>query len=337
MDRQTGETERIQYAEIIHRTAGDLSQVVNDILDLSKVEAGRVELNKVSVHLEDFQRDFERVMRVRCSDRTVELVFSRCPPLPTYIYTDPLRLRQILTNLVGNAIKFTEHGEVRLSVSALGDRLVFTIQDTGIGLSKQAAMGLFRPFTQVDSSSVRKYAGSGLGLVLARRLARLMGGDVHLQESEPGKGSTFVASVLLEEAEAVTPAIADTSPPAELRRLVGRNILVVEDALENQILIERFLTREGATVTLANNGHEGVEMALKGAFDVVVMDVQMPVMDGYTAARKLRAVGYPGPVIALTAHAMKEDRERCLVAGYSEYLSKPINRDELIRVLARST
>jgi CheY-like chemotaxis protein len=259
------------------------------------------------------------------------------PELPALVTTDPGRLRQILINVVGNAIKFTDRGEVELAVAsretaaASGRHLItFRVRDTGPGITAEQQSRLFRPFAQADVSTTRRYGGTGLGLVLSRRLARLMGGDLVLEESIPGVGSTFVVTV---EVEAVAddavlwmtgkPAAAAANAKDGTPSLAGARILVAEDSPDVQLLMKTILMVRGAEVEVAGNGLEAVEMAFAGDYDLVLMDVQMPVMDGLDATRALRKQGFAKPIVALTAHAMKEERDRCFEAGCDGHLPKP--------------
>jgi CheY-like chemotaxis protein len=293
-------------------------------------------------------------------------------PLPATVETDPTRLRQILVNLIGNAIKFTERGSVRVVLGLAEPRppdrplLQIDVIDTGIGLSPAQLANLFQPFCQADSSTSRKYGGTGLGLAISRRLANKLGGDVCVVASAPGRGTHFRASVGTGPLDGVplrgagatastgTPAdparpaaVADSAPspdsranPARAEERLECRILLAEDGPDNQRLISYVLRKAGARVTTAENGQCAVEQVLAArrggeAFDAVLMDMQMPVMDGYEATKTLRHAGYQGPIIALTAHAMSQDRQRCLAAGCDEYASKPIDRAALLAVIRR--
>lgn len=333
-DENLSVSDRQRYVEIIHRTGVNLSKIINDILDLSKVEAGRFEIHMHSFSLRDVLNDIYQVMVLRCEAKNIALTFEDKGDVPDWISSDPLRLRQVLMNLLSNAVKFTESGVIELVYQVVDQQLTFTIRDSGIGMAPSHRNRLFQAFSQIDSSSVRKFEGTGLGLVLSRKLARLLGGDVELLESALGEGSTFRAHIPLILAPD-SREHADSQKILSLleRRLRGKNILVVEDVLENQLLIETILRKYGVEVSVANNGEEGMRRALEGNFDAVIMDVQMPVMDGYTAVRNLRNLKYEKPVIALTAHAMKEDRVKCLGAGYSDYLAKPIQPEQFLRTL----
>lgn len=256
------------------------------------------------------------------------------------IHTDPLRLRQILLNILGNAVKFTEQGSIEVSYEIRDSKLVVTIKDTGMGISPEQRRHLFQPFSQVDNSATRRYEGTGLGLVLSRQLARILGGDVELTDSQVGVGCTFVVSLALENVQSIP---APTHPPLQqkhldtARQLEGMSILIIDDVEDNRLLVHRILSRRGAHVDLAGSGPEGIRMAQDKHYDIVLMDIQMPLMDGYTATRTLRDAGYDKPIIALTAHAMKEDRDRCLQAGCNDYLTKPIQVEKVISALTKHT
>jgi signal transduction histidine kinase/CheY-like chemotaxis protein/HPt (histidine-containing phosphotransfer) domain-containing protein len=341
------EQERQDYLQTIHSSGRHLLHLINDILDLSKIEAGQLEVEQVLCAPHQLLTEVVSVLRVRAHEKGLHLRLEWTGRVPETIRTDPARLRQLLTNLVGNAIKFTEQGSVRVAAEVLheGDRgkLAFRVIDTGVGISPESQASIFDPFVQADNSVTRRYGGTGLGLAISRRIARALGGDLTVT-SQPGRGSIFTATIdigplpelVLREApptEGLHPrkkAAPDrgkpTLPPAE--------ILLVEDGSTNRKLISLVLRRAGANVTTAENGLVGVEMATTSPFDLILMDMQMPVMDGYTAASTLRERGITAPIIALTAHAMKGDEQKCLAAGCTGYLTKPIDGDELIRMIA---
>lgn len=248
-------------------------------------------------------------------------------------------------NVVGNAIKFSEGGRVDLNVSFVNGRLIFEVVDTGRGISEEQVSGLFQPFSQADSSTTRKFGGTGLGLVLTKRLCLAMGGDFILKESALGKGSTFVASVqvLKFSSPSVDQVVNDLKLDSTLEKntngqgeLSNLRVLLVEDSPDNQELIKIILSKAGAQVDIADDGLSGIEMALANQYSAILMDVQMPRMDGVEAARLLRQRGIRLPIVALTAHAMKQEQDRCLHAGFSHFLTKPIDREALIDVLSRA-
>jgi signal transduction histidine kinase/AmiR/NasT family two-component response regulator len=345
--------ERLMALQTIQRNGEYLLQLINDILDLSKIEAEKIEIEQVAcspVHLVD---DVAALMRVRAEAKGLPLQTEYAGDIPDKIQCDPTRLRQILINLVGNAIKFTETGRVRI-VTRLATgagqrpRLQIDVIDTGIGLTKEQMSLIFQPFTQADASTTRTFGGTGLGLTITKRLAEMLGGGVTISSS-PGEGSTFTVKVetgtlddvrmlknLEEEKTACSPMTKSTAAPVS--RLDCR-ILLAEDGPDNQRLISFVLKKAGAHVTVAENGQIAMERVLAASdcgepFDVVLMDMQMPVMDGYEASRNLRLKGYTLPIIALTAHAMNHDRQKCITAGCDDYSTKPIDREKLISLIA---
>jgi CheY-like chemotaxis protein len=344
--------EDVEAARIIKRNGEYLLDVINDILDLSKIDAGRMDIERVACAPAPLVEDVLELMLVRADAKGLPLRAEYAGPIPQAIRTDPTRLRQILLNLVGNAIKFTEVGEVRLRVSldavVEGDpRLVLEVIDTGIGMTPEQLGRVFQPFTQADSSTTRKYGGTGLGLSISRRLATMLGGEISATSSL-GKGSCFRVSVAagsLEGVPLVQPGQPTEKPaPAEEAGApkidLDCRVLLAEDGPDNQRLIAFVLRRAGADVTVVENGQKAVEYAMASypgwgrrtedpevPFDVVLMDMQMPIMDGYEATRRLRSLGYRQPIIALTAHALQHDREKCLEAGCDEYAAKPIERE----------
>jgi signal transduction histidine kinase/CheY-like chemotaxis protein/HPt (histidine-containing phosphotransfer) domain-containing protein len=348
LDTAQSDHDRRGAVKTILRNGEHLLEIINGILDLSKIEAGRLEVERLPVSPVQLAADVVSIMRVRADAKGLPLQLKFDGPVPETVVSDPTRLRQILLNLVGNAIKFTTTGRVELSVSLVVEvagqsRLQFRITDTGIGLTQEQCARLFQPFTQADGSTTRKFGGTGLGLAISRPLARMLGGDVSLA-SVPGLGSVFTVTIdpgpldsvrMLDnpsEALAAEPevAVADLSSV----RLTA-HILLAEDSPDNQLLISNFLRKLGATVEVAADGRQAVDRALsaeaKGAsFDLVLMDMQMPELDGYEATRQLREQGFTRPIVALTANAMGGDQQRCLDAGCSDYASKPIDRPRLV-------
>ncbi|WP_413290472.1 MHYT domain-containing protein [Bdellovibrio sp. HCB337] len=346
LDGQMTASERVNSIEIIKRNGRLLSNIINDILDLSKVEAGRLDFEKSEVAFTDIMKELNSILSLEAAEKGIELKVSSLGGLPSHIKTDALRLRQILFNIVGNAIKFTNRGSVHVKVTLILDakgatKLAFIITDTGEGIKPEQIDRLFKPFAQADASTTRKFGGTGLGLVLSKKLAMALGGDVVLTDSAPGKGSTFTVTidpgfseqVLFHDAE---PKVINTWHSTQWRskgNLSNLKILVVDDSIDNQILIKKILRLAGANVEVASNGKEGVEKALNGDFSVVLMDLQMPEMDGYEATQVLRNQGYTKPIIALTAHAMKEERQKSLQSGFDNHLTKPVDNVELVKAL----
>ena len=335
--------EKQNYVSAIKRNGELLSNIINDILDLSKIEAGKLKIECFDVLLEEILSDSKTLLNLIAGEKGISLRFIMEEPLPKKIYTDPLRLRQLLLNIVGNSIKFTGHGSVVVTIKLvprLGHhpRLAFVVKDTGIGISTEQATKLFKSFSQADNSVLRKFGGTGLGLVLSKRLATLLGGDVELTESEVGKGSVFTVTVdpgpiqatELRETRSVI-GIGPTHQPAGAKiNLENVNVLIVDDSIDNQYLIGKILNLAGAEIETANNGKIALEKAGTKKYDIFILDLQMPVMDGYEAAIQLRKMGIKEPIIALTAYALKEVRQRCLDSGFDDFITKPINRTLLI-------
>lgn len=335
-DPQLSWEDRQRYIDTIERTGKNLSRIINDILDISKVEAGHLEIEKTQFSLEDFMSELHALLQVQAERNRNDIVFTALGVLPRYVFTDRTRLRQILVNVINNALKFTKNGKITLYYTADDHHLFFDVADTGMGISSEFKKDLFKNFSQADGSTTRIHEGTGLGLALSRRLSQALGGDVILLRSEIGVGSTFRLSIANNPAD-IKLGIDESNgiKPLELQQLgvKGKRVLVVEDIKENQLILKMYLCRYGMNVEFAENGKEAVDIALGGNYDVILMDMQMPVMDGYTATRVLRDRGYLGPIVALTAHAMKEDRDRCLQAGCDEYLTKPIEAATLYSTL----
>ena len=345
--------EAIDAVNTIRRNGEYLLKIINDILDLSKIEAGRMNVEPVNCSPFMIVDEVYSLMRVRAEAKGLPLRVAYRGAIPERFRTDPTRLRQILVNIAANAVKFTEVGEVRVNVSlqAAGEpQLCFDILDTGIGMMPEQVDRLFQPFMQADTSTTRRFGGTGLGLTISRRLARMLGGDVDLVHSAPGSGTHFRITVATGSLDGValvekTPSTpAESSPPAKaagaaVPALAGRRILLAEDGPDNQRLIGHMLKKAGAEISIVANGKLAVEAALAGMktdrpFDIVLMDMQMPEMDGYEATAYLRKHSYTGRIVALTAHAMAGDRDKCLESGCDDYLTKPITRDKLIQAIA---
>jgi PAS domain S-box-containing protein len=311
-----------------------LLSILNDILDFSKIDAGRLTLEAAPFDLHRALNSVGGTYRAAFDEKGVALEVVVSGDTPQWVVGDGLRLRQILNNLVSNALKFTAQGQVTLRASTSADgALEFSVTDTGIGMSSKNLDKLFSPFTQAESSTTRRFGGTGLGLSISRALTRMMGGDIAVRSVE-GQGSRFVFGLRL---PACQPPVVATLVPRVQEQVPPLRILVVEDNLINQLLIRRLLEKGGHQVVIAADGQEALAHVAGDRFDVVLMDCQMPVMDGYEATRRIVAeVGPVRPlIIALTAHAYQEDRERCLAAGMDEYLSKPVSQAALDSILAR--
>lgn len=349
--------EDIESANIVKRNGEYLIGVINDILDLSKIEARKIQLEQVRINTSEIICDIASLMQVKADSKALKIVISFENPIPETIMTDPTRLRQILINLLGNAIKFTETGYIELRIKTTNSangapQLRFKVIDTGIGISKTALAQIYQPFTQADNSTTRKYGGTGLGLAISKRLVEMLGGKIQVT-STIGEGSTFTISIntgplegvrLLQlDEDSIKKATTETKNEKSLKlssRISSSRVLIVEDGLDNQRLISFLLKKEGMQVELADNGKIGFERTMAALesgqpYDFVLMDMQMPVMDGYTATRKLRDAGYTGPIIALTAHAMKNDMKKCLEAGCNSYATKPVDKGKLLETIAQ--
>ncbi len=339
-------------AATIRRNGEHLLAVINDILDLSRIEAGEFPIESLSTSPFQIADDVVSLMRVRATAKGLLLTLKCLEPIPAEITTDPTRLRQILMNLVSNAIKFTDRGGVTITLAfspnSADSRLMFQITDTGIGIPLHLQQRLFKPFSQADSSVTRRYGGSGLGLALSRRLTEFLGGRISF-ESREHFGSKFLLELPVQPTELQTLVLPEESlyagpsgtPPDDPASvpLIAR-VLVVEDGADNRKYLGVCLLRAGADVEFAESGADAVRLSLEALkarpFDVVLMDMQMPDIDGYSATRTLRERGYSRPIIALTAHAMSGDRERCLEAGCSDYATKPIKQRQLVELVRRA-
>jgi signal transduction histidine kinase/ActR/RegA family two-component response regulator len=342
--------QRMQTLDTIRGAGRHLLTVVNDLLDLSKIEVGKMTVQSVDTPLLRLLCEVESLMRPRASAKNLRLLARLDGPLPDRVLSDPTRLRQILINLVGNAIKFTDVGSAtlraRAETRASAERLVIDVVDTGPGLAPADAERLFSVFSQADASATRRFGGTGLGLAICRRFAELLGGSVSLAHSQLGVGSCFrvdlplVAAhgaVVCESLDAVLPELS--SDPPEAIALRGR-ILLADDSEDNRRLVSFHLRKAGAELDTAENGRVALAMLEKAEregrpYDLLVSDMQMPEMDGYTLARTLRERGNRIAIVALTAHAMSEDRQQCIDAGCDDYAAKPIDKNELLSRCAR--
>jgi signal transduction histidine kinase/DNA-binding NarL/FixJ family response regulator len=345
LETEQTDADRQDALQTIRRSARHLLDLINDILDLSKIEAGRMSVERISLDLPQIAAEVTSFLRPTAITKKLDLQLTFGEQIPRSVISDPLRVKQLLMNLVSNAVKFTDHGQVRIHVSseARGESCFvnFTVTDTGIGLRPEQLSRLFQPFTQADESVTRKYGGTGLGLAISKRLAELLGGSLEA-ESLAGVGSVFRFSIDGGPVEGVemiqelkeSSITSSREMPVDNLKLAGR-ILLAEDGPDNQKLISQILRKAGLEVVVAENGRIAVEMAAASAFDVILMDMQMPEMDGYTATRTLRSMGFTLPVIALTAHAMAGDRAKCIEAGCTDYLTKPIPKPTLLSTLAK--
>lgn len=348
IDPQTSSEEKDKAISTIRRNGDQLSKIIDEILDLSKVEAGKMDVEKSEISVVDLLCGVRDFMALPATEKGLELKFCVNGSIPSKIFSNATRVQQIMVNLIGNAIKFSPAGSVNVTASYREDAsdprrswLSLAVKDSGPGLTPSQVENLFQPFTQLDTSMTRKHGGTGLGLAVSRRFARALGGDITINLQEAGSGCEF--EVTLPAGDPGPPLRAPfvttlTGVPAQhedknlltTSSLKGIRVLLVEDSLDNQALVSRFLTMEGAQVEVANNGLEGVTQALAGEHDVILMDIQMPQLDGYGAISQLRSQGFAKPIIALTAHGMIEDRKRCIEVGSNSHLTKPVNRSALI-------
>ena len=318
----------------IVRNSRHLLSVLNEILDISKIESGQLDIEQTRFSVSQLLNEIESIFKGLCQEKGLYFDLERAPNLPADILSDPTRIRQILMNLLGNAVKFTESGRISLTVkfAKAEQQLSFIIRDTGIGMDKAQIQQLFQPFTQADSSITRKFGGTGLGLSISKDLAVLLGGDIQV-ESAPGRGAVFTFTTVC--SEVFQDSIVD------LQKLRTKNwaplsgkVLVVEDNDMNQQLIAQNLTAAGLEYQIECNGEEGYQAALAGDFDLILMDIQMPVMDGKEAIGILRAVGFNSPIVALTANVLPQDVTEYRQLGFNQCLAKPIERDKFYQVLA---
>lgn len=349
LDRPELSDETAEYISAIRRNGQLVTDILGEVLDLSKIEASRMEIEEIHFPLLPMLNEVILFLGLQAKDKGLQLCLERSGPLPAMVKTDPTRLRQILMNLIGNAVKFTEKGHVTLGVRMLSPpragtpvRLEFTVSDTGIGIPPKLKEKLFQPYTQLEVSTCRRFGGTGLGLTLSKQLVHALGGNLYLQQSEEGKGSTFVFEVgagkydgdSYEEHQTMEKVAGQPLQFIEDRQVfAGRRVLVVEDSQDIQMLVSRYLKSVGISVEVASNGFEGLAKISQGTYDLVVLDIQMPGMDGHEVARTLREKGFSRPIVALTAHAFKEEREKAYQNGFSEYLTKPINRAVLLKTL----
>ncbi|HEX4142238.1 MAG TPA: ATP-binding protein [Pirellulales bacterium] len=342
----SSDDERMEWLEIIRTGGMHLLALINDILDLSKVDAGKLDVEDVVCSPVKLIEEVGSILRPKAVEKGLELRTAFDGPMPETIHTDPTRFRQVLINIAGNAIKFTPSGHVEITARLdrpAGEpaKLVVQIADTGIGIPPEKLGVIFDPFTQADSSITRQFGGTGLGLAISRRLAEMLGGRISV-ESQVGRGTTFTCEIAVGSLEGVR--LLDqlagmlgsqaSLPRAHATPVLNHRLLVVDDGDTNRKLVQLVLGRAGARVEAAENGQQAVARATTEPFDLILMDMQMPVMDGYTATAELRARGVTVPIIALTANAMKWDEDRCLEAGCSGYLSKPIDQDLLLVTVA---
>ncbi len=340
------ERESTKYLNTIHNSGKHLLALINDILDLSKVEAGRLEVERIACAPHDIISQAVLELEVKAREKNIDLSFTAHGAVPASVKSDPARLRQIVLNLIGNAIKFTDKGGVRVVARLMrGEppRYAIDVIDSGIGIPADKMDELFEAFVQADTSITRRYGGTGLGLVISRKLARALGGDVTV-ESEAGKGSTFTITFdtgplagvpMLAVDQLLSQQAPAAQAPQERWRLPSARVLVADDGAENRELVTLVLSEQGLWVEQAENGKVAVDMVMKVGYDVILMDMQMPVLDGFGATRALRAKGVKTPIVALTANAMAGYEAELMAAGCDVYMTKPVDIDALLRTMAR--
>ncbi len=335
------EPKQRNYALTIKQSAASLLEIINDVIDLSRIEAGRLDLREERFALRPLMEEVRNMFRATADGKGLAFRVDVAGDVPEALVGDPTRLRQIVVNLVGNALKFTEHGRVEAAVHTERSGpeecvLRFTVSDTGIGIAEADRSLLFQPFSQVESSATRKYGGAGLGLRICAELVSLMGGQIGV-ESRIGKGSEFSFTARLGTGLGEAKAAAELAPPSGTSRVSGMRVLLVEDNAVNQMIARAMLESLGCSVESADNGRKAIESMAANRFDLVLMDCQMPEMDGFEATRvwRKREPKSPArlPIIALTASALEGDRERCLDAGMDDYLAKPFVREQLATLL----
>jgi PAS domain S-box-containing protein len=348
-DKAQTDVERSECIQSIIKCGKYLLYLVDDILDLSKIEAQTINIMKTNVRIRSFLEEEIKILAAQAEKKGLQFSFEVENEIPEKIYTDRLRLKQIISNVIGNAIKFTQQGVVAVKIRGNEKNgkkfLEIFVKDTGIGLSKSQSEKLFAPFSQGDTSITRKFGGSGLGLFLSRRLANMLGGDIYIESSTPEYGSVFVICIEIEEEMKNDLSRSQSEKRDEEAgfgdmsltetELQGFKVLVVDDVIENRTIMDYFLRKSGAQVMSAKDGVSGVELAQQNDYDVIIMDIQMPNMNGLDAATELRRRGYNKPIIALTAQAMIGEKEKCLKAGFNDYLTKPVPRKKLVQIVAR--
>ena len=339
--------------DAIYRNGQQLSELVNDLLDLSRIEAGHIAIDPIWVSIDDIIASGIEVFRCRTQAKGLVLEIIGKGRFPSHVLVDAIRLNQILNNITSNAIKFTEHGTISATFSlesnpqsAKHATFRALIEDTGIGIASEHQNKLFKPFVQADATYARRFGGTGLGLALSRKIALALQGDVKLIRSAPGCGSCFEITVqvglnpqadLYADLNAARSTVKKSTKNSKNHQLTGIRILLVDDAPDNRALVNRVLSIYGASVKNAESGQEALNSCAENTWDIILMDMQMPVMDGFQTTKALRARGYQQPIIALTAHALPEERQQCLAAGCNDHVTKPIDWDRLVEAILRWT
>lgn len=345
-DTGLSDDDRELFINKINRNGQALTRIIDDILDLAKVEAGRLDVEEIDFSLFDLMSEVVDLFKEKAKQKNIYLLLNIEDSVPNHILTDPTRLRQILINIIGNAIKFTAVGGVRVQVKVVQHtegalRLAVYVKDTGPGLTDEQKKRLFKPFSQGDNTMTRQFGGTGLGLVLSQRLSQALGGQIDIEECEIGKGCTFAITFVatISNRPQLKNLIIKQAMPLQTKTLplIDVRVLLVDDSVDNQFLVKRLLMKSGAFVELASDGVQAVEKALANSYDIILMDIQMPNMDGYQAIKILNQKKYNKPIIALTAHAMLEDLIKTKTAGFVGHLTKPIDVNELVQSIKTLT
>ncbi len=339
--------EKSNNMAIIKRNCRQLLNIIDDILDISKVEAGQIKIRKEFINSTELLQDLRSILSLKAEEKNIKIEVKITDKIPPVFFSDSTRLRQIILNICGNAIKFTREGHVSIECFFKENKIFFRIQDTGLGIEANQLGKLFKPFSQVDSSATREFGGTGLGLALSQKLARALGGDLILEKTGLHEGSTFLISVEtghIEEVDLIEGHFEKNEDQKKLvesifvsEELKKKAILLVDDSPDNRLLISFMLRKLGLKVELAIDGRDALQKASAQKFDLILMDLQMPNMGGYEAVLNLRQMGFKHPIVALTAHAMKDEKEKCLANGFTDYLTKPIDRALLISTLTAVT
>lgn len=326
-----------EFMKVIERNCTQLQRIIDDVLDLSRIEAGKLAIQRVMFNFDQMVEDVSKQVQHWASKKNLQFRMSSHVDFKGDVYSDPTRLKQIMLNMLGNAVKFTHKGHVHLDLRMRGHELFIRVSDTGIGIAKKNRADIFETFHQADESNSRNYGGAGLGLSLTKRIAQAMGGDFYLLQSEEGKGSVFEAKVTLER-----PTIKEyadqieLNPPSE-KRLQGLSGLIVDDSEDNRAFLFTLLRKFHVDCDIVADGKQALEHFEKGKYDFVLLDIQMPGMDGYRVIRRLKAINPQVPIIALTAHAMEEEKQRAIKAGFADFLRKPISSRKLMGALQKNT
>lgn len=324
----------------IKRNGAHLMHLIDEVLDISKIEANKIEIHLSTFNLYEFLNDIKSTLHLKAQEKAITLDIENSPTNNQYYKSDITKIRQVLLNVIGNAIKFTpEKGHIivktllqKLSDSSQNFKLKFTVKDTGIGLTPEQKNKLFKPFTQADSSTTKQFGGTGLGLFISREIAKNLGGDLNIVESEINKGTTFEVSFVIQRDETQINEIAVSKHHGS--DFLNLNVLVVDDSEDNLMLIQMYLAKTNINLTVTDSAQKAIELCARNQYDLVFMDIQMPTMDGHKATSILRAQGFKNKIIALTAHAISEEHDKCIKSGCDLVLTKPISQGKLLETIA---